>query len=217
MKVLVVEDQTMVREMLAQACAQAVPAAGVATAADCASALALCREQRPDLVLLDLELPDGEGLTILPEIFAMAPAVKVIALSSHADEFTLHRAAQAQVHGFVDKTEGPLRVIGEAIAEVMAGRQFQSPLAQRVRAAMRADPDAFNKVLSDREQEVLGLIGLGYSNEEIGDLLGLSGNTVKNHRRSIMSKLGIHGTPQLIRYATDKGFTWTARQTRKLE
>jgi DNA-binding NarL/FixJ family response regulator len=216
MKIVVVEDQTMVREMLAQACAQAVPKAEVLVASDCASALEQCKTHRPDLVILDLELPDGEGLTILPEIFKSTPLAKVIALSSHTDELTLHRAMQARVHGFVDKKEGPLRVIAEAITAVMAGKQFQSPLVQRVRASMRADPEAFNKVLSEREQEVLGLIGLGYSNEEIGDLLGLSGNTVKNHRRSIMGKIGIHGTPQLIRYATDKGFAWTARQTHKL-
>lgn len=212
MNVLVVEDQTMVREMLAQACAQALPSAQIAQAGDCATVRKLARSAAPGLLILDLELPDGDGLELLPEIFALAPGARVIALSSHTDEYTIHRAQQAHVHGFVDKKEQPLHALGEAIAAVLAGRSYLSPLVERQRAALRADPAAFNKVLSDREQEILGLCGLGHSNEEIAELLSLSANTVKNHRRSIMAKLGLHGTPKLMRYAVDKGFTRLARQ-----
>jgi DNA-binding NarL/FixJ family response regulator len=206
----------MVREMLLQTCASALPSANLAEAGDCAEARLRLRSAPPDLVVLDLELPDGDGLALVPELFAAAPSVRVIALSSHTDEFTLHRAQEARVHGFVDKKEQPLRVLGEAIAAVLDGKVYFSPLVQRLRATLRADPAAFNKLLSEREQEILGLCGLGHSNEEIGELLGLSSNTVKNHRRSIMAKLGLHGTPKLMRYAVEKGFTRVVAKAHRL-
>jgi DNA-binding NarL/FixJ family response regulator len=205
--VLVIEDQTMVRELLALACNQALPRAKVKTAGTRAAALALARESPPDLVLLDLVLPDGDGLDVLPEIFAAAPAVRIIALSSHIDEFTLHRALASKVHGILDKNEQPVRILREAITEVLAGRQYISSYVQRLRASVRADPAAFDKILSDREQEVLRLIGEGMNNDQVAARLKISTSTAKNHRLNIMAKLDMHSTPQLIRYAIEKGFT----------
>lgn len=207
MNVLVLEDQTMVRELLALACAQALPQARVETAGTRAAALALAKRLPPDLVLLDLVLPDGDGLDLLPDIFAAAPSAKVIALSSHIDEFTLHRALNSRVHGILDKNEQPVRILREAIATVLAGRQYVSSYVQRLRASVRADPAAFDKILSDREQEVLRLIGEGLNNEQVAARLKISASTAKNHRLNIMAKLDMHSTPQLIRYAIEKGFT----------
>jgi two-component system response regulator NreC len=205
--VLVVEDQTMVGELLALACRQALPGTSVHTAGTCADALELSRQMKPDLVLLDLVLPDGDGLDLLPGLFARAPAAKVIALSSHIDEFTLHRALSSRVHGILDKNEQPVRVLREAIDAVLAGKQYISSYVQRLRASVRADPVAFDKILSDREQEALRLIGEGLTNEQIGRQLGISTSTAKRHRLNIMARLNIHSTPQLIRYAIEKGFT----------
>lgn len=207
MKVLVIEDQTMVRELLALACKQALPKASVRTAGTRADALALCREAAPDLVILDLVLPDGDGLDLVPDLFALAPAVKVIALSSHIDEFTLHRALSSRVHGILDKNEQPVRILREAIAAVLDGQQYVSSLVQRLKASVRANPAAFDKILSDREQGVLRLIGEGLTNDQIATRLKISASTAKNHRLNIMAKLDMHSTPQLIRYAIEKGFT----------
>lgn len=207
MNVLVLEDQTMVRELLALACAQALPKAKVETAGTRAAALASAKKSPPDLVLLDLVLPDGDGLDLLPEIFAAAPSAKVIALSSHIDEFTLHRALNSRVHGILDKNEQPVRILREAIAAVLDGRQYLSSYVQRLRASVRADPTAFDKILSAREQEVLRLIGEGLNNEAVAARLKISVSTAKNHRLNIMAKLDLHSTPQLIRYAIGKGFT----------
>ena len=207
MNVLVIEDQTMVRELLALACGEALPKAKVSTAGSRTAALALCRQARPDLVILDLVLPDGDGLDLLPEIFVHAPAAKVIALSSHIDEFTLHRALSSRVHGILDKNEQPVRILREAIATVLDGRQYVSSLVQRLKASVRADPASFNKILSEREQGVLRLIGEGLANDQIAARLKISASTAKNHRLNIMAKLDMHSTPQLIRYAIEKGFT----------
>lgn len=207
MNVLVLEDQTMVRELLALACAQALPKAKVETAGTRAAALASAKKSPPDLVLLDLVLPDGDGLDLLPEVFAAAPSAKVIALSSHIDEFTLHRALNSRVHGILDKNEQPVRILREAIAAVLDGKQYLSSYVQRLRASVRADPTAFDKILSAREQEVLRLIGEGLNNEAVAARLKISASTAKNHRLNIMAKLDLHSTPQLIRYAIEKGFT----------
>ena len=197
----------MVRELLALACQQALPKAGVRTAGNRASALTLCRASPPDLVILDLVLPDGDGLDLLPELFALAPPVKVIALSSHIDEFTLHRALSSRVHGILDKNEQPVRILREAMEAVLAGKQYLSSAVQRLRASLRADPAAFDKILSAREQDVLRLVGQGLPNEEVAARLKISPSTAKNHRLNLMAKLDLHSTPQLIRYAIEKGFT----------
>ena len=207
MKVLVIEDQTMVRELLALACKQALPKAVIRPAGTCAMALTLCRQEPPDLVILDLVLPDGDGLELLPELFALAPEAKVIALSSHIDEFTLHRALNSRVHGILDKNEQPVRILREAIAAVLGGQQYVSSLVQRLKASVRADPAAFDKILSDREQGVLRLVGEGLTNDQIALRLKISVSTAKNHRLKIMAKLDMHSTPQLIRYAIEKGFS----------
>jgi two-component system response regulator NreC len=210
-KILVVEDHQLIREMLVVTCGQLAVGAQVAGASTGAEGVRLCRELQPDLLFLDLALPDGDGLDFLPQLFSACYSAKVIALTSHADEFTLHRALRAHVHGFVDKNEQPLKVLREAIATVMEGRPYFSSAAQRLRAAMRNDPAEFIKVLSEREQQLLALMGAGLTNEDIGAKIGLSAGTVKNHRLNIMNKLDLHSTPELMRYAVEKGLTRSER------
>jgi two-component system response regulator NreC len=196
----------MIREILVNACGRAVPGAVVGEAGDGAAAVAASRKHPPDLVILDVELPDIDGFDLMGDLLAIAPKARIIALSSHTDEFTLHRAMQCRVNGFVDKNEQPLEVLRAAISTVMADKTYYSPVVERVKASLRADPAAFTKLLSEHEQRLLTLMGRGLSNEEIGRLLELSAVTVKTHRRNIMGKLGFHSTPELIRYAIDKGF-----------
>lgn len=207
MKIVVIEDHQLVGDMLIASCATIIAGAQVVGASNGADGVALCAKEQPDLVFLDLVLPDGDGIDLVPTILSAVPHARVIALTSHSDEFTLHRALRANVHGFIDKNEQPLGLLPEAIATVMAGRPYFSSVVQRVRAALRNDPAAFNKVLSDREQALLQLFGEGLSNEDVAQRVQLTPGTVKLHRRNIMSKLGVHSTPQLMRYALEKGFT----------
>lgn len=197
----------MIRDLLVQACISAFAPEQVGQASDGASARTQCRGVCPDLIILDLELPDCDGLDLLPDLRELAPAAKVIALSSHIDEVTVHRVLQAQIDGFVDKNGQPVDALREAVRVVMEGRQFLSPAVQGVRRALREAPEAFPKLLSDREQEILGLIGHGYTNGEIAERVGLRAVTVQTHRCNIMAKLDIHSTSHLIRYAIEKGFT----------
>lgn len=202
----------MIRDLLVKACREAVPGADLHGARDGTTAFELCRLHNPDLLILDLALPDGDGIDLLATLREVAGNARVIALTSHTDEFTLHRALSANIQGVVDKNEQPLGVLAEAIREVVAGRRFLSSVALRARATLQSDPAAFSKVLSEREQHLLGLFGLSLSNDEVAEVAGVTAVTAKNHRQIIMGKLGIHSTPHLIRYAAEKGFTRVAQQ-----
>lgn len=207
MKIVIVEDQTMVRELLVLACQTTFARAEVREASDGKAALTCVQALLPDLLILDLELPDGDGLDLLPEFRRIAPSVKIIVLSSHTDEVTVDRVMRAHVDGFVDKNSQPLAILREAVKSVTDGRRYLSPVVREVWGKLRDAPGAFTKILSDREQELLGLIGLGLTNSEIADQLKLRAVTVQNHRCNIMTKLGLHSTSHLIRYANEKGFT----------
>jgi DNA-binding NarL/FixJ family response regulator len=214
MKIVVIEDHQLVRDMLVDSCTRVMRGVEVKGASTGVEGVATCKESQPDLVILDLALPDGDGLDFIGQIFSAARQAKVIALTSHADEFTLYRAIKARVHGFIDKNEQPLKVLHEVIATVMEGRSYFSASAQRLRRSMRDDPVDFSKLLSEREQQLLAHFGAGQTDDELAMLLNLSARTVKNHRLRIMNKLGIHGTPQLMRYALEKGFTRVDRTAR---
>ena len=207
MKVLIIEDQTMVRELLVWACQSLFGEDSIVQAGDAASGLEQCKEVKPNLVILDLELPDKDGLELVPDFRSICPGVKIIALSSHTDEVTVHRVIQSNIEGFVDKNEQPMEMLKTAINSVMDGRRYLSPVVRGVWKKLVEESASFNKLLSDREQEILSLIGRGYTNAEISERVGLKVVTVQNHRCNIMSKLDLHSTSHLIRYAMEKGFT----------
>jgi len=206
-KIVIVEDQTMIRDLLVLACQTTFARAAIEQAPDGAKALERCRATRPDLMILDLELPDGDGLDLVPEVRRLAPNTRIIVLSSHTDEVTVSRVMQAHIEGFVDKNSQPLEMLREAMQTVVDGRRYLSPVVREVWSKLRDAPAAFNKILSEREQEILGLVGQGLTNTEIADRLTLRAVTIQNHRCNIMTKLGIHSTSHLIRYANEKGFT----------
>jgi two-component system response regulator NreC len=210
-KLVLIEDQVMIRQLLMMACRRALPDIKVFGASSGNEGMELCKREQPGLVLLDLVLPDRDGLDLVPEIRAAVAGAKILVLSSHADEFTLHRVQRAGVDGFVDKNEQAFEVLQEALASVLGGRAYFCSATQALRSRMKADPQSFSKLLSDREMELLGLFGRGLSNDEIGEKLELRPNTVRNHRQNIMTKLGLGSTPQLIHYALEKGFTRSGR------
>ena len=212
MKIVIIEDHTFVRDMLAVACRGIAEGAEVFAVSSGEAGVRECEAREPDLVLLDLVLPDADGLDLAPRIARAAPRAKIVALTSFTDEFTVHRAVRAEIHGFIDKNEQPLDVLTEAIASVMSGNRFFSPAVQQVRAALRLDPAGFDKLLTEHEQRLLSLFGEGLSNEAVAARVHLSASTVKAHRRNILGKLGIHSTPELMHYALEKGFTRVRRK-----
>jgi len=206
MNALIVENQVMIRELLVQSCARMMPYDTIYSAGSGAAAVMICRAHAPELVILDLVLPDRDFLDLIGEILKTNPAGKIIAVFGRIDELTVHRIPPGCVRAIIDRTE-PLSVLHEAIASVAQGNRFVSAAIQRLYASSRADPTAFSNVLSDREQEVLGLVGEGLTNGQIAERLEISLCTAKHHRANVMSKLDIHSTAKLIHYAIEKGFT----------
>lgn len=169
--------------------------------------LAKIRVLKPDMVLLDLSLPDADGLDIAAVILQELPDTKVLAISSLRDRFTLKRVRDLGIHGFMDKREQNVKLLREAIHLVSRGHGYFSPVMLAVTGEMGRDKKAFHRVLSPHDQRVLGLIGHSLSDEELAAKLSITKATAQSRRRDIMAKLGIHTTPKLIRYAIDQGLT----------
>jgi two-component system response regulator NreC len=207
MKIVLIEDQTMFRDLLKKICREHFHLTVAGEAEDAATGLALCHMHKPDMVLLDLNLPDRDGVSIANELLAMVPEIRILALSSECDDYTLYRVLKSGMHGYVDKNRQSVDMLRHAIDEVIKGRVFFAEVVQQVRLRLRAEPRAFPKMLTDREQQLLGLLGGGLTDEEVARELRLSRFTVQLHRRTIMGKLDLHRTPDLIRYAVSKGFS----------
>jgi DNA-binding NarL/FixJ family response regulator len=210
LKIAVIEDHALMRDLLLRACREAVQGSVATGAADAESGLKLCRRQKPDVILLDLALPDRDGLDLIDELVAACPRAKIIGLSGFMDEFTIYRVLGSPLHGFVDKNDHTSEQLATAIRTVTGGERYFSARAMEAWASLRSDPAAFDKVLSGREQDMLRMFGRGLGNDEIAAAVNLSELTVRNHRCRIMAKLGLRTSAELISYAFEKGFVRVA-------
>jgi DNA-binding NarL/FixJ family response regulator len=143
---------------------------------------------------------------LVSRLHQTAPAVKIIGLLSQCNEYLLHTLVAVECHGLLFDVEENLGSLADAIKQVRHGVRFVSIRIRQGQAALHTAPTAFPKLLSRREQEVLVCVAHSMPNDEIAVQLGLSAGTVAFHRKSIMSKLNLHNTPQLIRYCIEKGF-----------
>ncbi len=205
-KLAIVEDQELFRRLLVGLCTTQFGFTVVCDAGSKAEALERVPAANPEVLLLDLHLPDGDGLDVAKRLYELLPDLKVVALTSLHDEVTIHRIRAMGVQGFVDKNVQKPEVLRNAIEAVVSGRVFFAEVVQQVQQAMRNDPQSFTKILSDREQQLLQLLGRGLSNEEAAAQMGLTAWTVHSHRRNIMKKLGASTQAELMRYALRKGF-----------
>ena len=123
------------------------------------------------------------------------------------DDYTLFRVEKSGVHGFIDKNSNTLETMREALMAIEAGHVYFSAAYLEAKDARRNDPRSFIKVLSEWERAILSLIGQGLTDDELGERLKISPRTVQTHRSHIMRKLDIKGTPKLIAFAIEHGFT----------
>jgi two-component system response regulator NreC len=178
----------------------------VAEAADARGAVFEVRAHKPDVVLLDVVMPGRSGIEAIPDLLKESPETRVLVLSMQDDPAYVREAFGAGAKGYVLKEAVDAEVVG-AIREVAEGRQYVHPaLGARLIAAeaeerSRAEEDP----LSDREREVLRLLALGHTNQEIAEALFLSVRTVETHRAHIMQKLRISTRAELVRYALSEG------------
>lgn len=201
----------MFREVLRKVCAEEMGYEVVGEADDGGRAVSLVTLTRPDVVLMDLSLPTLDGFGVVEAIRVGLPAVRVLILSSHCDEFTVFRAERARVQGFVDKNTNSVAAVKAALEAITAGRVWYSESFLAAKAARHRDPRSFDKVLSEREQAVLALVGVPLVDAEIAQQLGIAVETVEKHRFNILRKLGLGGAKELVRYARDHGFSPLSR------
>ncbi len=173
--------------------------------------LSLLNKLSPDLVVLDISMPDLRGIEAIPEIRRLCPSVKILILTMHKDEEYLYQAVSAGADGYLLKEDAEKELFA-AIDTIQQGRLYICPsLAeqsmQNWARLRRGESDAVaEEALTNREREILKLIAEGKSNKEIGDLLFISVRTVERHRANIMDKLKLRKTAELVQYALRKHF-----------
>jgi DNA-binding NarL/FixJ family response regulator len=206
-RIALVEDQLMFRSSIAHLLKTQLSPAEVAEFGDGAEFLSVIQQSTtPDLVLLDIHLPGEDGITLVPKLRERCPQMKIVLLSSIREDYMLYRALQSDVDGYVHKDDSP-EVLIQAIKTVLSGDCFFGKTVQQLRRELGSNPSHFNKLLSQKEQQVLELLGQGMTNEEVAPMLALSAETVQTHRRNIMRKLNLHTASQLQAYALKRGFT----------
>jgi DNA-binding NarL/FixJ family response regulator len=206
-RLLIVDDHPVVRKGLSLCLASRQQFTLAGEAADGAEALRLARALRPNVVLLDLNLPEVDGVTVTATLRHELPTVKILVLSSESDQQSVMDAIRAGASGFVLKTAPPEELV-QAIETVCAGGTwFSSKIAQTALNRLAANGGAPEPPeLSAREREVLIQIAEGLSNKEIAAKLGLGVRTVETHRERIMRKLNIHHVAGLTKYALARGW-----------
>ncbi len=200
-RILIVDDHALVREGLASVLGDVADFEVVGTAGTAAEALSQAEALSPDVVVLDLRLPDRPGTAIVADLRTLVPAVRVVVLTSYGQERGVVVAAMAAgVDAFLTKSANTDALV-DTIRTVLAGRAvFQGAsadtLRQYVRATRAQDAPALS-VLTPRELEVALAVAEGLSNRQVGERLQVSEKTVKNHVSEILSKLGANRRSQI--------------------
>jgi DNA-binding NarL/FixJ family response regulator len=207
-RVLIADDHAMIREGLAALLAGDARIEVAGAAADGREALRLARELRPDVVVMDLAMPELNGVEALRELHRGQPATRVLILSMFSTLEHVQQALNAGASGYLLKESagGELR---QAIEQVHSGRRYLSrQLEARAGAllARGAQPTPLES-LSRRERQILQLVVEGKSSSEIGEKLHLSVKTVETYRSRLMQKLGVDGVPALVKFALAHGIT----------
>jgi len=210
--VLIAEDHAIVRQGLCALLNTDGHFKIVGEAKTGREAVELARSLRPDVILMDIAMPELNGLEATRQILTVNPAAKIIILSAHSDDEYVERTTSAGVCGFLEK-QTSAEILTKAITEVAKGNTFFSPsITKRMPQGISkgGGRDGFGKragirPLTSRESEVLQLVAEGSANKQVAAALGISIKTVEKHRQHLMDKLNIHDTAGLTRYAISAG------------
>ncbi len=210
-KVLIADDHQIVRQGLRTLLEKEPDLEVVAEAENGRSTVRLVREKHPEVVIMDVAMPDLNGIEATRQIISEMPKVKVIALSMYADRRFVSNMLKAGASGYLLKDCASEELV-RAIRVVLAHKTFLSPgvadivVKDYVQTPMGPEASVFN-VLSNREREVLQLMAEGKSTNQIAELLHVSVKTVETHRQQMMQKLKMHSVAELTKYAIREGLT----------
>lgn len=212
-RILIVDDHPLMREGLGVRIAQQPDLEVCGEADSVTSALAQVRALHPDMVLVDIQLPDSNGIELIKELHSQFPRIRILVITAFDELLYAERALRAGAHGFVNKRELQGHVL-EAIRAVAGGDRYlsaamtQRMLSQAINGKKEDSADPVER-LSDRELEVFQLIGQGYSTSAIADQLMLSVHTIDTHREKIRHKLGVKNgvelTVRAVQWMLEKG------------
>jgi two-component system response regulator NreC len=209
-RVLIADDHTLVREGLRALLQAEGEFEVIAEAANGREAIDRAIQMQPDVVLMDIGMPEVDGLAATRRITKANPAIRVLVLTVHESEDYFFRVLEAGAHGFLVKDAASTELLAAVRAVHHGGVFLHPPMAKRLvdEYLMRissGEERAAHALLTPRERQILALIGSGNTNQEIADQLLLSVNTVQAHRSHIIDKLDIHSRAELMRYAIRVG------------
>ena len=210
--ILIVDDHPLVREGLKSIIKTNDALEVIGEAENARDAIRMTKRLKPDLVLLDLALPDKSGFELAREIRKISPPTRIMIISMHSKVDYIVKAFQAGATGYMAKESATGRLL-QGIELVLNGEYFMDGAVSHavVQKLMKTPEmemkitDAGYETLTPREQEVMVLLAEGYSAKEAAAKLFISPKTVENHRTKIMNKLGLHSTLELVRYAARLG------------
>ncbi len=206
-KILLADDHAVLRSGLKMLLNAQSDLVVVGEATNGNEALSAVREHSPDLLLLDISMPQTDGLQVLQQIRRTHPHVRVLVLTMHEEEGYLKRALEAGAAGYCPKSAADAELIS-AIRAVMRGNVYIHPSHTKILLDKMLPTNAPSAAadLSERESAVLKLVALGHTNQEIAEQLSLSVKTVESYRARGMEKLGLSSRAALVRYAIQEGW-----------
>jgi DNA-binding NarL/FixJ family response regulator len=208
MKIAIAEDHLMTRDFVRKVCLQDKNIQVVAEASTGREAVEQIVRTKPDLIVLDIELPDIDGFEVLARVRKHGVRPRVLVLSCHGSPYIVFRLERSGVHGFVDKCAQTADTLRFAIKAIRSNQTYFSRSFIEIRASRHLDPLAFDKLLTDQQMQVLSLVAHLDTDQAIARNLAITERTVETHRTAIMRKLGLHSRTDLIRYAKVQGFTF---------
>jgi DNA-binding NarL/FixJ family response regulator len=209
-RILLADDHTVIRQGLRLLLEREPAFRVVGEASDGRQAIALAEQLEPDVLVLDLAMPNLNGIEAARQIMASNPDIAIVILSMHSDESYVIRALKAGARAYLlkDSAEGDLIAAIHAITD---GKSFFSPAISRIlvedymRQLEQKHVEDTYELLTAREREILQLLAEGKTNKEVASMLNLSIYTVETHRTHVLQKLNLHNVPELILYAVRKG------------
>jgi two-component system, NarL family, response regulator NreC len=209
-RIVLADDHTIIRSGLRLLLEQQPDFKVVAEASDGRQAVQLVAKHHPNVVVLDIGMPELNGIEATRQIVAQDPHPDVVILSMHSDESYVLRALKAGARAYILKNAAEADLI-RAVQAVSEGKSFFSPVISKmlledyVRQVREKEVEDSYDLLTPREREILQLIAEGKTNKEMATILGLSPHTIETHRGNILEKLNLHSVPELILYAVRKG------------
>jgi two-component system response regulator NreC len=202
--IAICDDHALVRSGIARVLEQEPGFRIIASAATAEEARTVVGQTQPDVLLLDVTMPGRSGIDVLPELRLLSPQTKVLMLSMHDDPAYVRQSLAAGARGYVLKDAADAELV-KAIRQVAEGHRYVDPVLGARLASATPAPAARVDLLSEREHDVLRLLALGHTNQEIAQQLFISVRTAETHRAHIMRKLQLSTRAELVRYAIEHG------------